>query len=107
MRYRKLPIEKELEQLSADEAVKIREGLAVELMSARGFQLVTGLLRDVEALAMLHLRLGNKPERMLGCIECVAEIRRRLVSMLPGDQRANVQWHDEEFEEFGLSVADE
>jgi hypothetical protein len=101
MTYRKLPFELELEALLQQGEAKMietRGDAFLETASTTGFQLVTALLRDLERLAMHSLRTGTgrNPDRVLGRIEAIEEIRRSLVALLPDAQKANVDWFDSE-----------
>lgn len=105
MKYRKLPLYAQLEQVLADggpaEMEKARAQAALELFQTQGFQFVTQLLRDLENRAINHLRRGIPDHaRQLGRIECIEEIRSSLVALLPDDQQAKVEWMDEEEEAF-------
>lgn len=104
MKYTPLPLEENLAQKTSDEARQIIETLIVETMNTRGFQLILGILRNLDARAMMALRSGMvKPERvgeLLGRIQCIEEIRRSLQALLPVPEQANVDFYDGEEEAF-------
>jgi hypothetical protein len=107
LKYKPLPIELELAALKPEEAAARRSLLTHELMTTRGFQLVTILLRDLEIRALSALRLGLSDVlvgRALGRIECIEEVRRSLSLLLPVADRDHVDWHDEADE--GLVLED-
>lgn len=105
MRYRKLPLETELETILRDQGEvacrQARTALFQELQRTKGFQLVVIILRALEQRALNALRLGIAPERVqraLGRLECIEEIRASLGSLLPVAERPS--WSDEEEEAF-------
>lgn len=104
MKYRRLPIETKLEQISDDtERQRVREVLFHDTANTEGFQMVTLLLRALEQRAMFALRNGA-PEalvgRILGRLECITEIRESLTRLLPEEIRPAVDWAAEEQEGF-------
>jgi hypothetical protein len=107
LKYKPLPIELELAALKPDEYLTRRAELTRELMTTRGFQLVTILLRDLEIRALSALRMGLQEVqvgRVLGRLECIEEVRRSLSLLLPVADRDRVDWHDEADE--GLVLED-
>jgi len=103
MRYRLLPIEWEWRDLTPEAIEAARGPLLVETMSTRGFQIVTGVLRNLERATMEALRAGSYGQRVdlgTGRLQCIEEIRRSLVGILPVPQRPAVNWYDDEHEGF-------
>lgn len=101
MKYRQLPLERELADMSDNDRNRLVAGLMLETMSTRGFQLVTGVLRNLERAYDLSLR-GNVgiPDRAIGALQAIESIRRSLIALLAVDQRANVDWFDDVDEGF-------
>lgn len=101
-KYRRLPIEDQLlaiQQKDGEEAmVKAREALFNELRRSEGFQLIIAILRNLEQVALntLYTSLGS-PDRLLGRLQCIEDIRLALASLLPVGQR-DIDWYEEESE---------
>lgn len=103
MKYRQLPLERDWAGRPADEIERDRGILLTETMSTRGFQIVTGVLRNLEREALHYLRCGaGKADHMIGRIQCIEAIRRSLVGILPAPQQPKVDWFDQESEGFIL-----
>lgn len=112
MKYRKLPIEREYERMTeaqrADFDARTRGALMLETMSTKGFQFVTGVLRNVEHATLAGLRAGlyaNRPDFAVGRLNVIEEIRRMLRAYLPGPEQEKVDWHDQEDEAFALDAS--
>jgi hypothetical protein len=102
MKYRELPLEKELEAVRADrgdEAMEVARAQHVDaLLRHPGFQIIVTLLRDVEASALRSLRNGNGNAAVAAArIHTVDLIRRAIEGIVP---QPPVDWGDEELEEF-------
>jgi hypothetical protein len=103
MKYRPLPIEKKLAALDTGAKLKAIGPLMVETMSTQGFQLVTGLLRELDRATLAGLRGGlyaARPDLATGRLQVIDDIRRTLRSYLPEPERAKVDWFDQESEGF-------
>ncbi len=101
MKYRQLPIEREFEGRPDAEVKPLVGALLAETMSTKGFQLVTGILRNLERGALGGLRsglYGVRADLGLGRLQAVEEIRRSLRALLPEQERARVDWFDQEDE---------
>lgn len=102
MKYRRLPVEKELASISADRgddaAIKARAAYVDALLRHPGFQILITLLRDIEASAMEALRSGRvEPDKALARISTVDYIRKAIADICPSTP---VDWHNDEVEEF-------
>jgi hypothetical protein len=102
VKYRELPLEKELEDLrrnSGDAAMDLeRSSLLDSLIRHRGFQIIVILLRDIERSALHNIRYGHGvPDTHARIIRTVEYIRRAINEIVPKTQ---VDWADEELEEF-------
>ena len=109
MRYRTLPLEAELNNITqtqgADAAFKVSGALLRETMATKGFQLVTGVLRNLEAAVLNQLRSVSDPShalRLTGQLHAIEGIRRSLCALLPDAEKAQVDWFDDEDE--GINV---
>jgi hypothetical protein len=104
MKYRPTPLERELAVMSDADRRTLVAGLLLETMQTRGFQVVTGILRKLEAQCFTALRFGAVPAekvgKVLGRIEAITEIRESLNSLLPEIQRSRVDWCDDEEEAY-------
>lgn len=106
MKYRPLPFVETLTTLSETDPASALEQRATamsEFARSRGAQLITHILREIEARALQALRLGIDPSRVgraLGRIEAVEEIRQSLTHLLPEGERGAVDWFDDQEEEF-------
>jgi hypothetical protein len=104
MKYRRLPLEDELVRLESEnpeEVDKVKSAYLLETLQTRGFQLVTGILRNQEkfALDMLRTQQG-RTEYFLGWLQSINEVRRLITSLLPESAQAAVDWSDQEEEAF-------
>ena len=110
MKYRRLPLEDTLQRVVEKEgqetANKMMAALFDETRRTRGFQLVVGILRNQEQLALRMLRADREWSQFyLGWIHSIDQVRKLLTSLLPeGEQK--VDWADDEEEAF-LNVDDE
>lgn len=105
MKYKPLPFVTELRAIhdrSQKEAEDLRGAALVETMSTKGFQLVTGALREHERSVLNLLRSGGgpRPDHLMGQLHVINEIRRTLVAMLPPASRTQVDWYDEQEEAY-------
>jgi len=104
MRYRRLPLEDELERVEQEDKeafFKARSAYLVETLKTRGFQLITGLLRNQEKFALDMLRVRrDDPQYFLGWLHCISEIRRLITSQLPESAQTTLDWSNEEEEAF-------
>ena len=102
MRYRVLPLERELEEVRAqrgDDAMEEARSIHVEsLLRHTGFQVFVILLRDIEAEALRAIRDGNGDAADAASrIRTVDFIRKTINGIVP---QKPIDWADEEFEEF-------
>jgi hypothetical protein len=103
MTRRTLPFEAELQSLLSQKdgeklMLQARDAAFLETVKTPGFQLVTALLRDLDSIYMNSLRSGThpRPERLLGRLEGLEEIRRSLEALLPTAPRPSVDWFMDE-----------
>jgi hypothetical protein len=107
MKSKRLPIEDHLARIQAEQGdaamAQNRSALFLETARTLGFQFVTVILRDLERSALAGLRVSADPGqalRLLGGINMLENIRRSLTGLLPADQVADVNWGDEEGEDY-------
>jgi len=111
MKYRKLPLQAELEDVKKKEGEaalsRVRSAYFLETARTKGFQFVTQVMRELEQQAMTALRHSDqKTDRLLGIIHAVEAIRNSLTALLPASERPHVDWLDDEQEDY-LNVDDQ
>lgn len=94
MRYRTLPFVAELANMDTETADKVRHAAIQELVQSRGFQLVLSHLQRTEAEALRFVKAGLAPERNLGVLAGLENIRNFLRASLPVPSEV-VEAHDE------------
>lgn len=107
MRYRQLPIETQLLDIEAREgtaaAAQARVFMFLEAARRPGFALVTLALREVERANLAALRTTTDvaaAQRLLGGIHTIENIRRHLTALLPTEAAPDVDWADDESEDY-------
>ena len=100
MRFKPLPIEEQINNMSDEKAkCDFRADLVEALLRHPAFQLIVCLLRDIEREGLHRLKTvsGVGVEYTLGRIQTVEYIREAINGLVPGKQ---IDWVDEELEEF-------
>jgi hypothetical protein len=104
MNTRNLPFEQELLNILKNDGKAAynaaRSGALQAIKDAPGFQLVVGLLRDLEHRTIQNLENGSLNDsqvfRLLGRIEGIKVIRETLRSILPALQQSDIDWYDDD-----------
>lgn len=107
MRYRELPIEVRLRNVrdtqGADEMVKTRSELFLQVANMEGFQIVTVILRDRERMLHNQLMLARDPNQIcavVGGLKEIEQIRASLAALVPAEQRSAIDWFDDAEEDY-------
>lgn len=103
MKYKELPIEKELEAIRierGDQAmVEARSALVEQLLRHPGFQIIVVLLRDIEKGALAQLRVGSGDrDNYLYWLRHIEYIRKAINEIVPSYELESEEL--EELEEF-------
>jgi hypothetical protein len=109
MKYRKLPVQIELENLletqGQEAMLAARHNIFMETLRTKGFQLITALLREREMRHLVALRLGaSNVLETLGSLKEIDSLRSALEILVPVPERGNVDWFDDAEETFNIEA---
>jgi hypothetical protein len=114
MKYRQLPVETQLLDIEAREgtaaAVEARVRMFLDAARQPGFGFVTLALREIERANLTALRTTTDAmaaQRLLGGIHTIENIRRHLAALLPPAAAPDVDWVDDEAEDYLGAIDDD